>query len=73
MTKRAAIYAGVSTDEQTPENQIRVLKAVALRAGWEVVGIYDETVSGVAGRAKRTALEAVMTDAARRKFDVLMA
>ncbi|KEJ90790.1 recombinase family protein [Sulfitobacter donghicola] len=73
MKKRAAIYARVSTGEQSSENQLRALKAVAERAGWDVVGIYDETVSGVAGRAKRTALEAVMTDAARRKFDVLMA
>lgn len=73
MKKRAAIYARVSTGEQSSENQLRALKAVAERAGWDVVGIYDEIVSGVAGRAKRTALEAVMTDAARRKFDVLMA
>ena len=73
MKKRAAIYARVSTGEQSSENQLRALKAVAERAGWDVVGIYDETVSGVAGRAKRTALEALMTDAARRKFDVLMA
>lgn len=73
MAKRAAIYARVSTDDQSTQNQIQALEAVAARAGWEIVGTYDETVSGVAGRAKRTALEAIMADAARRRFDVLMA
>ncbi|MES2846130.1 MAG: recombinase family protein [Pseudomonadota bacterium] len=73
MTRRAAIYARVSTGDQTTENQLRVLREVASRAGWTVVREYDETVSGVAGRGKRTALEAVMQDAARRRFDVLMA
>jgi len=39
MKKRAAIYARVSTGEQSSENQLRALKAVAERAGWDVVGI----------------------------------
>lgn len=73
MIRRAAIYARVSTCDQNTENQLIVLRGVAARAGWAVVGEYDETVSGVAGKAKRTALEAVMHDAARRRFDVLMA
>ncbi len=73
MNRRAAIYARVSTGDQTTENQLRVLREVASRAGWTVVREYDETVSGVAGRGKRTALDAVMQDAARRRFDVLMA
>ncbi len=36
-TKRAAIYARVSTDNQTVENQLRELRQVAKRAGWTVV------------------------------------
>ena len=32
--KRAAIYARVSTDGQTTENQLRELRQVAERNGW---------------------------------------
>src|SRR5580704_1695430 len=35
--KSAAIYTRVSTDSQTIENQLRELRQVAERRGWEVV------------------------------------
>jgi DNA invertase Pin-like site-specific DNA recombinase len=36
-TRRVALYARVSTDSQTTESQLVELRAVAARAGWEVV------------------------------------
>jgi DNA invertase Pin-like site-specific DNA recombinase len=36
-TKRVAIYARVSTDAQTTNNQLHELRVVAERAGWQVV------------------------------------
>lgn len=68
--RRAAIYARVSTGEQTPENQLRVLREVADRAGWTVAAEYVETASGAT--AKRAGLEQMLADAARRKFDTLL-
>jgi hypothetical protein len=38
--KRAALYVRVSTDAQTVENQIRELRQVAGRRGWDVVEVY---------------------------------
>ena len=35
--KRAALYVRVSTDHQSVENQIRELRQVAERRGWQVV------------------------------------
>ena len=70
MTRRAAIYARVSTGEQTPENQLRVLREVADRAGWTIAAEYVETASGAT--AKRAGLEQMLADAARRKFDTLL-
>lgn len=70
MTRRAAIYARVSTGEQNPENQLRVLREVADRAGWTVAAEYVETASGAT--AKRVGLEQMLADAARRKFDTLL-
>ncbi len=44
---RVAIYARVSTSEQTTENQVKELKEWADRAGHEIVTIYDD--NGVSG------------------------
>lgn len=69
--RRAAIYARVSTGEQTPENQLRSLREVAARAGWAIVQEYVETASGAS--RTRAGLDRMMADAARRQFDVVMA
>jgi DNA invertase Pin-like site-specific DNA recombinase len=74
MTKRAAIYVRVSTDKQTVENQLRELRQIAVRRGWEVVEEYhDAGVSGAKGRRDRPGLDTMLQDAQRRRFDVVMA
>ena len=72
--KRAALYVRVSTDHQSVGNQIRELRQVAERRGWIVVEIYrDAGISGAKGRDQRPGLDAMLKDASRRKFDVVMA
>ena len=74
MTKRAAIYVRVSTDRQTVENQVRELRRIAERRGWEVVEEYrDAGISGAKGREQRPGLDMMLKDAQRRRFDVVMA
>lgn len=74
MTKRAAIYVRVSTDKQTVENQLRELRQIAERRGWEVVEEYhDAGISGAKGRKDRPGLDRMLKDAQRRRFDVVMA
>jgi DNA invertase Pin-like site-specific DNA recombinase len=47
MSQTAVIYARVSTDEQTPDNQLKELRAVASRMQWQIVKEYvDHGVSG---------------------------
>jgi DNA invertase Pin-like site-specific DNA recombinase len=71
--KRAALYVRVSTDHQTLENKIHELTQVAERRGWQVVEIYNDAgISGAKGRDKRPGLDTMLTDASRRKFDVVM-
>src|SRR5207342_2483551 len=73
-TKRAALYVRVSTDAQTVENQIRELRQVAKRRGWDVVEVYsDAGISGAKGRNGRPGLDSMLKDASRRKFDIAMA
>jgi DNA invertase Pin-like site-specific DNA recombinase len=71
---RAAIYLRVSTGEQTTDNQERELRATAERAGHEVVAVYrDAGISGSKGRDQRPGFDAMHKDAARRRFDVVLA
>jgi len=67
---RAAIYARVSTFEQEPENQLQELRRYAEARGWTWVEFVDRGVSGA--KDKRPALDALLVDAKRRRFDVLV-
>jgi DNA invertase Pin-like site-specific DNA recombinase len=49
---KVAIYARVSTSEQTTENQVKELREWANRAGHEIVTIYDD--NGVSGAGTLT-------------------
>ena len=72
--RRAALYMRVSTDQQTTANQEIELREIAKRSGWEIVEVYqDQGISGAKGRDKRPGFDAMCKDAARRKFDVVMA
>jgi len=72
--RTTALYARVSTDGQSTENQLRELRVVAKRMGWEVVAEYvDHGVSGAKGRDKRPQFDALCKGAVRREFDIVMA
>ena len=74
MTRRVAIYARVSTDGQTVDNQTHELKAVAKRHGWKIVETFtDDGVSGAKGRDKRPGFDALCKGIARRDFDMVAA
>lgn len=71
---RAALYLRVSTDGQTTDNQRRELEAVAAAKGWEIVRAYEDAgISGAKGRDGRPGFDAMLKDAVRRRFDVVMA
>lgn len=69
---RVALYARVSTADkgQDPDLQLRELREFAANRGWRVVDEYvDRGHSGA--KESRPALNRMMADARRRKFDVL--
>lgn len=70
MGQRAAIYCRVSTADQSCERQERDLTAFAARAGYEVVGVYKETASGV--RHDRVERRKVLALAQRREIDTVL-
>ena len=69
--KRAAIYARVSTSDQHVETQLYDLRQLAQQRGYTVVGEYTDV--GISGtKARRPGLDALMSDARKRKFNVLL-
>ena len=73
-TKRVALYARVSTDTQTTQNQLLQLRAVAERHGWVIVAEFvDHGVSGAKGRLERQQFDALLRGVARREFDMIAA
>ncbi|MGA2481554.1 MAG: recombinase family protein [Candidatus Acidiferrales bacterium] len=71
MMKKVAIYARVSTPDQHLENQILDLRKLAEQKGMEVVREFcDRGISG--SKAKRPGLDAMMADARRGEFSVVL-
>src|SRR6516165_668452 len=79
-TKRAALYVRVSTTnraarnqavfEQNPEVQELPLRQMAEQRGWSVTKVYSDRRSG--SKADRPGLTALMQDARRGAFDVVL-
>ena len=68
---RAALYARVSTVDQHAQNQLPELQQYAEARGWEIHETYvDHGESG--SKASRPALDRLMTDARRRRFDAVV-
>jgi DNA invertase Pin-like site-specific DNA recombinase len=69
--KTAAIYVRVSTADQHVESQLYDLRSLAVQRNFSVVKEYEDR--GVSGsKARRPGLDALMADARRKRFDVIL-
>jgi DNA invertase Pin-like site-specific DNA recombinase len=69
-TRRVALYARVSTNDQKADLQLDGLRRLAEQRGWRIVGEYiDLGVSG--SKDRRPQLDVMMKDAHWGKFDAL--
>jgi DNA invertase Pin-like site-specific DNA recombinase len=68
--RRAALYARVSTHDQTCENQLLELRRYCEARGWTTTEYVDIGVSGAKDR--RPALDRLMADASARHVDVVV-
>jgi DNA invertase Pin-like site-specific DNA recombinase len=69
---RIAIYARVSTEDQTSENQLRDLRDWCKRQEHTIVKEYVEAETGTKGTAKRKAFAQLFKDGARHRFDCVL-
>jgi DNA invertase Pin-like site-specific DNA recombinase len=71
VSRRVVLYARVSTTDQSPDNQLHDLRQLAAQRGLEIVEEYVDT--GISGaRARRPALDRLMSDARCGHFEVLL-
>src|SRR5579862_1166102 len=70
--RRVALYARVSTSngQQDPEMQLRELREFAEHRGLSITGEYVDRMTG--SKDSRPALNRLMADASRRKFDAVL-
>src|SRR5246127_4907994 len=68
--KRGALYSRISTGDQHLETQLLDLRELAKQRGLEVVREYSDVISGA--KSKRPGLDSLMSDARRRRFDVVL-
>jgi DNA invertase Pin-like site-specific DNA recombinase len=71
---RVAIYVRVSTEDkgQDPENQLLQLRAWCAAAGHIITREYIEHASGAKGTNKRPEFAAMLADAHKRQFDLVL-
>lgn len=68
---KAALYTRVSSNDQDCEMQLRELRAYVEARGWQITNEFkDEGWSGT--RSDRPAFKALLSEAATRKFDVVL-
>ena len=68
--KRAALYLRVSTVDQHPETQVYDLRQLAQQRGYDIVQEFTDRITGA--KARRPGLDAMMADARRGRFDVVL-
>ena len=73
MNRKAVIYSRVSTNDQTIDNQLNVLRDIADKRGLEVVReISDEGISGVKGRDERKGFDQLIKGSIKNEWDIIL-
>ena len=73
MNRKAVIYSRVSTNDQTIDNQLKVLREIANKRGLEVVReISDEGISGAKGRDERKGFDELIKGSIKNEWDIIL-
>ena len=74
MNNKAVIYSRISTtNNQTVDNQVRILREVAEKKGLEIVKeISDEGISGAKGRDEREGFDELIKGSIQKEWDIIL-
>jgi DNA invertase Pin-like site-specific DNA recombinase len=70
--KRCVIYSRVSTSSQEVDNQIRLLKEIAERKGYELVDVISDVMSGSKGREDRKGFDKLIKGSIKKEWDSII-
>ena len=70
--KRCVIYSRVSTSGQEVENQIRLLRQIAERKGYELVEVISDVMSGAKGRKDREGFDRLIKGSIKKEWDSIL-
>jgi len=73
---KVGLYARYSSDNQNAtsiEDQFRICRGRAAQDGWQIVGTYQDPAISGASVILRPGIQALLQDARRRKFDIVLA
>ena len=70
--KRCVIYSRVSTEGQEVENQIKLLKEICERKGYQLVDVISDVMSGTKGRADRKGFDKLIKGSVKKEWDSLL-
>jgi len=72
LNKKVGLYVRVSTKGQHTSNQLNELKELCTRFNYEIVDIYEETVSGTKNNEDRSEFSRLIRDVKRKRFDMVL-
>ena len=73
MNRKAVIYSRVSTNDQTIDNQLKVLREIADKRGLEVMReMSDEGISGATGRDARKGFDQLIKGSVKNEWDIIL-
>ena len=70
--KRCVIYSRVSTSGQEVENQIKLLREIAKRKGYELVEVISDVMSGAKGRKDREGFDRLIKGSIKKEWDSIL-
>ena len=72
LVKRVGVYVRVSCKGQHTSNQLTELNELCERFNYEIVDVYDETVSGTKNNEDRSEFNRLIKDVKRKRFDMVL-
>jgi len=70
--KRCVIYSRVSTEGQEVENQIKLLKEICERKGYQLVDVISDVMSGTKGRVDRKGFDKLIKGSVKKEWDSIL-
>ena len=70
--KRCVIYSRVSTSGQEVENQIKLLRQIVERKGYELVEVISDVMSGAKGREDRKGFDKLIKGSIKKEWDSIL-